>query len=507
MIAATAILLATCWVQESDDVAVVHKEAGRRFAAYHEHGQPDEERRALVQFLLDRERRFETTTDYLLAESRYLRLLGDLTASQAAFRRIPDESLVEPRDLLARVDDLFARDPASAVPASLRLISGRTPGALQLFAEWLHHAIALEFAPMARVDARFDSTLRFLDTIARKDPAGGQIVSGVRMWVTAQQTADPSALRALFEISFPDPLAYGPRYQLLLYEFVELKFSHDDVSRLARQRRHDLVESLRPIAVNGPYEPGRERQRLRYWVSFGRYREAESLRRQRAPMFWVPLADAAPFSTITGATPVGPMWEEEMRALGGAREYVTALADHVEKNGRPDLAIHYRADAARADVSALPALAALFATLHPGESFDAFWREERFKHAARLPAGVLPYPGAQNSGVPARGWRIVKVWSTSCAECLQEAPAIARLVQEFDGRVVTVDPEDDPEGLRAYLRIHVPDLSVKSAAGDSLQRLDVGTLPATIVVTPDGRYVVIEESSWESESRYWLSQP
>lgn len=121
--------------------------------------------------------------------------------------------------------------------------------------------------------------------------------------------------------------------------------------------------------------------------------------------------------------------------------------------------------------------------------------------ALRLPVltagdGVGPV-GAEFDLADLRGSVVVlNFWASWCPPCEAEAPLLEGVARGYRGRgekvvVLGVDVEDLPDSARAFIARHeVSYPNVRDKGDDVKLRFQVGQLPETFVIDPDGRIAV-----------------
>ena len=490
------LILIVALAPQANSLSTVLKDAADRFDVVRMHGQPADESAEFVNFLVRQEPNLGDDPVFRHAEARYLLLLGDLQHSREVFARIPDDALSDPSDLLARLADAYGQDPARALSLAGRASSTADPEGRNLFVDWVHGVLASRLAPSRGDHVQERAFLEALFTSG--DDIQNKTTAALRMWAEAQTTRDPARLRQLMSEEFPDPLSYGPRYQLLLYDLVERQSKDPSLLADAANRRHALVERLLPLLQRQPAGRGTENKRICYWIAFARNRETQLLRKAHGgghELFNL-VKDAAICSANT-QPPMEGIWTAEMIAMGGRREYLTDEAEFLEAEDRADLGIELRVEAATVDPAAIESLALHYANLHPQEPFDAFWSERRFRYAPDLPE-----QGDQQSGGSGR-WRIVKVWRFSCRTCVDEVEEMRAMARRFPKALALFDPVDPPAAVDAYMAIRAGNFPIVHLSEAST--LDVGgSAPMTLVVNPANKYIVLDETRWVVDSAYWL---
>src|ERR1700704_5058264 len=79
------------------------------------------------------------------------------------------------------------------------------------FTEWVHDVLALDYVPAIADRAKAPERKAFLAALADpggRDPMGATVTAALRMWIAAQRTDDPEALRAFAKQTFADPASY-----------------------------------------------------------------------------------------------------------------------------------------------------------------------------------------------------------------------------------------------------------------------------------------------------------
>ncbi len=146
-------------------------------------------------------------------------------------------------ELAARLQQQYDEDPSSAIPLARQLGAMPDPRAQSIFVDWIHNHLARDFAPAIADRATTPAHAAFLAALAdARNPDGPQATAtaALRMWVAAQQTADPPRLRAFAARTFSSPASYGVRYQLLLANLLERQ------PQSALRATDDIVRQLVP---------------------------------------------------------------------------------------------------------------------------------------------------------------------------------------------------------------------------------------------------------------------
>ena len=117
--------------------------------------------------------------------------------------------------------------------------------------------------------------------------------------------------------------------------------------------------------------------------------------------------------------------------------------------------------------------------------------EQGHRAAPPLPGQVLVPPRVQVADLRGRP-AFVHFWASWCEPCRQEAPELARVTQELDGRAafIGVDVSDGAARARAFIRRHgwaFPNL--RDAGGATGDRYRLAGLPTTFVLDGRGRIV------------------
>jgi hypothetical protein len=108
-------------------------------------------------------------------------------------------------------------------------------------------------------------------------------------------------------------------------------------------------------------------------------------------------------------------------------------------------------------------------------------------------------------GAAGGGWRVVKIWSSTCGACIRDLSPLVDLSRQFQGRVAIYAPDESTSAGANYLRLR--GLTVPLIRADASQQSDFvsGGVPRTAVFNPENRYIVLDESRWVVDSAYWLA--
>ena len=110
------------------------------------------------------------------------------------------------------------------------------------------------------------------------------------------------------------------------------------------------------------------------------------------------------------------------------------------------------------------------------------------------PAPTFELPSARGgdqtslAGLEGKGV-VLAFWATWCKSCLQELPVLEQIHRDLGGEdlaVVTV-AGDDPRAVQGFLRAHRYALPVLLDDGRVHLDYDVGQLPRTVFIGPDGK--------------------
>jgi hypothetical protein len=374
------------------------------------------------------------------------------------------------------------------------------PSLRRAFVYWLHNRAARDFVPVPQPSAVFDKKARFVDRLVLSGgPIAREASGGLRMWIHAALDRGESDYRAALDYTDGALAAYGPRYQLLAFDLIEFRTPSPSLVQASRRARDRVLAATgtlaRSLSLTGPYEPGHERPRLRYWTAFGRYQQV-AIAQKLHKFSWHELEEATLFSLDYAHDERQPAWSEEQAALGGLDEYITPHAMLVEQLGRLDLALGLWTDASRVNPSALDNLRRLFVTLHPNDQFDEFWRNERFRYMPTLPVAVA------DQLKTAGRWSALKLWPADCAECLTELPDLRRSSPPLKTMMTIGLVGGEAASLRASLANAGWDQQIVTLPSDA--NLLSEHPPATIVIRPDGKYLHVLESQWPAQIQYWL---
>jgi hypothetical protein len=460
-------------------------------------GLPPVDRTALVQLWLDAEETFRAEPAFSRSEWKALAALGQADASANAFRAIPDAALIGENEILRRLDQYYRAHDSAVLPLARQLATSFGDAGRNLLAEWIHGTVASDSCPRIADPSAAAFSLDFLRKISAVLP---DVTDALATWIQVQQDQRHGAPKLGSPIRAEHPLALAPRYNLLTLAFVEGQLrlaGRNDESLTAeiQRRRIALVESLQPIASYGPYGPGYERARLRYWIAVGSEQIASALANgHEARLRYLTRAEA--HSAAPPSARPDELTAAEAALLGGQRDFSTPLAEYLESIGYPKLALVHRLNAARVTVAALPALQELYSRLYPSGDFVTFWKEERFRHAERL----LPDLVAAAQG---RRWKVLKVWSPNCPGCMDTLSAVEAFVMRFGDSVALLDPDDPADMVLAFGRSRGLATSIVNLPPDN-HLSGVLRAPSTILLAPDGRFAFLDETEWEREATQWL---
>ncbi len=484
---------------------------------------------------------------------------------QAPVPPVPDAAPAAPHDIAVRLQERYEEDPSSAIGLARRLGGMSDPLAQQIFVEWVHNRLALDFAPVTIDRAKTPAHAAFLAALVEPgDPNGPMAVAtaAMRMWAAAQQTTDPRRLRALAVQSFPSPASYGARYQLLLANRLEALPS---LSGEGRELRARLIVTLLDRLERAEDAPV---GRLRYWLAYALDRQADalvpivdaatplsaerlagwveisgnrlnavaltstsgSLLAKRPPLLGAPQNGAdAPSSTrvfraiqFTDPDPTEAEWFREQAMLGGRTEFVTPYADDLESQakraesrGDAGMAETLRAQMwqrrlilARMSPEALATCEADWTAAHPGERFNLFLAHSH-RGGRLMPEGTVDRLLPDEEPIDMRSlrgrWRLLYVWSTGCSGCEAELALVDALSRDFPDAVLALAAHGDREQVRAYLGDRVLAVPAAAASDAIVVQLGATALPARLIVSPDGLVFRLELRTWEPEARRILS--
>jgi thiol-disulfide isomerase/thioredoxin len=140
----------------------------------------------------------------------------------------------------------------------------------------------------------------------------------------------------------------------------------------------------------------------------------------------------------------------------------------------------------------------------PPANLDACNQVPRVRNAASaplLPAGPCELPGfdyakfqqllSQLRGTPV----VVNVWGSLCGPCIAEAPQLARVARQYEGRVqfIGVDTNDLRPLARGFILKHgYPYPSVFDLNKSVLHGLDLRAPPDTMIFDASGRQVFLQ---------------
>ncbi len=97
----------------------------------------------------------------------------------------------------------------------------------------------------------------------------------------------------------------------------------------------------------------------------------------------------------------------------------------------------------------------------------------------------------------------LNVWATWCGPCRREMPAIQRLHDSVsgDGVALVLVSEEDATAVREYMQEEKYTFPVYLSAGAVPKMFDTGTIPATYVISRQGRVVFkhIGAAAWDSD--------
>jgi hypothetical protein len=393
-----------------------------------------------------------------------------------------------PGALAQRLGQQYRVNASGAIPVALELAAREDSVARQLFVHWIHFSLATEFVPRLSLKAQegfYDELLGALS--APRESYSARVTEGLRMWHDAQRAETSQAMRALLAVEPPIPDAYGPRYQLLLYDRLD-KAQDAGIRAEVDRRRRALAGSM--LDYYRVHSNGALADAVRYWAAYaasavGKSQRPGSIERLKA------IETGALLSPLYSLRRARPWWREA-RALGGPVEFITPSAELCETQGRWECALSERLELARLDPRALPALAAVYSRLHSPSSFGRYWEEERWKRTPSLPESI---DGKTRPPVPA--WRIIAVSSTDDSMEPATAAQLEALRGEFPGQVFSVVlAESDNDLTRATASV-AHSARISASEVDELQ---IFNLPAVLLVSPDGRYVSLDPDHWADDA-------
>jgi thiol-disulfide isomerase/thioredoxin len=98
---------------------------------------------------------------------------------------------------------------------------------------------------------------------------------------------------------------------------------------------------------------------------------------------------------------------------------------------------------------------------------------------------------------------VVNLWFTTCEPCKRELRDFAEVHAELGDRVrfVGVNPVDDPAGAAAFAAARGVDYELyRDTEAAVPTKLDIGTFPATLFVTPDGTIMTVRQGALTADS-------
>ena len=505
-----SVLAAVGHTQAEGGVPLAITEMRDRFGAYCDRGQRDDERATLVDVLQRRQAELRDDPAFLLAERHYLSLLDDL--SQAVWKRLPDTALTAPADIVERLGEEYVRAPESALPLARRLAAMHDDRAARAaFVNWVHNVVALDFVPRMSPRGSDGGAALLVRALADgSDSFSTAVTAALSTWLEAVQTDGPTPLQPLMKREYSEPEAYGPRYQLLMYDRMERAQATEIAINESRVARNQLVERLRPLERARQSSIGLERLRLDYWLAFAYARQADIARRgsgsrREEQQYRLSLSEASQYSTDFGSRPRDAHWYQEAQALGGRQEFITPEAEVLESSGYPDQALKRWTAAARADREFVPQLEIAYRRVHPTGSFDEYWREERFRYSTTLSElRTASGSGRQSLVWPRKDWTVITSWTSECAGAPASISALGELARDFPGSGMLASSADESARLTAHVTAHGVALPTAIVRED--QEALVTCPPTTLLVRPDGRYLTFVGDAWRPEARFWLER-
>ncbi|WP_042479578.1 TlpA family protein disulfide reductase [Solitalea canadensis] len=89
---------------------------------------------------------------------------------------------------------------------------------------------------------------------------------------------------------------------------------------------------------------------------------------------------------------------------------------------------------------------------------------------------------------------VVNVWFTTCAPCLKEMPELNELVEEYKSNekvVFLAFSTDNKQTVERFLTRRSFNYKHIAGVGDMLEKLELGTFPTNLVITPEGKTMFI----------------
>src|SRR5438128_2058579 len=86
---------------------------------------------------------------------------------------VHDDALVNPHDIVVRLQERYEDDPLSAIVLARRLGGMSDPQALQIFVDWIHTRLALDFAPVTTDRAKTPAHMAFLAALVEPGNPNG----------------------------------------------------------------------------------------------------------------------------------------------------------------------------------------------------------------------------------------------------------------------------------------------------------------------------------------------
>lgn len=119
--------------------------------------------------------------------------------------------------------------------------------------------------------------------------------------------------------------------------------------------------------------------------------------------------------------------------------------------------------------------------------------------AAQAPDFSLPAPGGERIALSAlleKGPVLLDFWATWCKPCVEAMPKLEEIHQKYSAQGLTIVGinEDGPRGqnrIRPFLKARNITFPIAiDGDGSVMKRLQVGALPTTILIAPDGEIIL-----------------
>ncbi len=452
--------------------------------------------------------------ELLLVHADILSMTGDHDAGHELFERVPDDSLSLAHHLFNRIQTRFGDEDYVATQVLLeRFMELHEPSHA---ADWVHDSFAQSLAPELRGPALGEDLPVFLEDLRDSESTAlGDMVSGLHRWASLQRdAADQEGWRRALRERFDAPLAYGPRYRLLiaghcLSDPTLHEVLRGDVAIVLEELFRELTTAWK--TVDGDASARVRRARSRYWAAHCAWLRA-SLEESSTDGWRHWMRQAFDASPDAKDRQVRHAYFYERATLGGLPEFRTAFARHLEESGEMESAIEAWSSIALDDPSHKAALQACYQSWRPDGDFEEFWTQATSREWKPLPSfRLVGLDGSEHSAEELEGrWALLDFWGTWCTPCRKELPAVNRFFEDVraqEGRslVWTFACHDQEDSVRAFMEEQGYSFPVLLEAEGVAKLFGATGFPHKVLISPAGTYRTLAfGEDWEATARQFL---